>query len=946
MTRYRLKKEHSDKLCGCGGAKNVLAGSVFSLVKIRIQKNVLCIICFIMTVFLFPMAASAQSLSAKWYHTGSQTGTYTELTTTGASAADWDYKIPHRYLSINPKDLDPTKKYEITVSLPTGLQFRENNAWTTPEQNDEVSAASFTPLGTYNGYNNPLTGTVKFITSYGTKKPSLYAMTMFDIGVWNKNANTSLTASGAAPITVTMKEVGNSTIISQLKISSVKSSVDRGVLVPSNLYVDIRNDVFYVNDNSYTAAQSFAEDSSLQIAFRDNNQEVDCYYKTFEVEIYIYKQGNSNIKATYVNDYIATASSVLNNVASYTFQNYYFKTSKTMIIRPVYRFPQSANWAAGDKAVVHIKLTGTTHTGQTNVIYNNDYKTFDVLDSGFTFDSSIRLQGYSRSGADASYYAGTDRVFNFGDFALSNTAAVSAGEINVKAEFDTENTRYLSVYSFLAPMPAGMSISNGKITLINSSGTTRVINNYNSVNSTYTPAGIYLNANEVAAANGVTGTWFFKQVEYKIPSIPASSNLYCYLCSFQPYSGGSFWGRISGGTAKSKMTLTYTSTGETKYITANSSPLTTNITNSLFVRSANAPAYVMAGSSFNMDFVLEQAGYPYGSTSYTKNPVFYILLPKDISITEVKYSDPANSSLSVSSSHAIYKTTTLSGSPYNIWKITFGSNAGFGLYKNKVDNVYKYGIDYHTDAKRNLSLKLSVSENVSSTSLLLRTLVFVANDGQHSNFQGSYSKWSANDLYDLDNDGSTTDKFASLSSSDNTTVNVLDKVTSNYTTSQTVNIFWKNDDNYTKFRTNIDIQLKANGNVIKSKSVSASDNWHYVFSNLPMYDENGLVSYSVVEASAPVRYSVSSNVPTPGTTNFTHTMKLVDVQVSKLWNDDSDRDAFRPGSICIFLLDDGNYTDFQKELVGNTDDWSYTFTDIPYSLDYSVLETGVKCPEP
>ena len=70
---------------------------------------------------------------------------------------------------------------------------------------------------------------------------------------------------------------------------------------------------------------------------------------------------------------------------------------------------------------------------------------------------------------------------------------------------------------------------------------------------------------------------------------------------------------------------------------------------------------------------------------------------------------------------------------------------------------------------------------------------------------------------------------------------------------------------------------------------------------------------------------------------------LMSLRIEKIWNDDGDRDHYRPSAICIRLLDNGEPTEYQAEFSGEGNTWKYTFTNISISENYTVEEIGNSC---
>jgi len=152
--------------------------------------------------------------------------------------------------------------------------------------------------------------------------------------------------------------------------------------------------------------------------------------------------------------------------------------------------------------------------------------------------------------------------------------------------------------------------------------------------------------------------------------------------------------------------------------------------------------------------------------------------------------------------------------------------------------------------------------------------------------------------------------------------------------------------------TSITINLLADGEIIDSVTLlpDADGVWPgWKFEDLPKYkvgEQGQLVTYTVTE-NAVEEYTTTitgynvTNAYTPGVTS---------VSVSKAWNDDNDRDGYRPESITFNLLADGVEID-EVVLVPDADgNWpTYTFTELPiyevgkvgHKLTYTVTEDPV-----
>ena len=152
---------------------------------------------------------------------------------------------------------------------------------------------------------------------------------------------------------------------------------------------------------------------------------------------------------------------------------------------------------------------------------------------------------------------------------------------------------------------------------------------------------------------------------------------------------------------------------------------------------------------------------------------------------------------------------------------------------------------------------------------------------------------------------------------------------------------WKdNDDQDGKRPDSIKVNLLANGKVVQSKTVTASDNWKYSFTNLPEFENGQKITYTVTEnavagyTSAVDGYNVTNN----------HTPATVKVSGTKTWKDNNNQDGIRPSSITVNLLANGQQVASKK--VSASDNWQYSFDNLAayangQNITYTVTENAV-----
>lgn len=140
----------------------------------------------------------------------------------------------------------------------------------------------------------------------------------------------------------------------------------------------------------------------------------------------------------------------------------------------------------------------------------------------------------------------------------------------------------------------------------------------------------------------------------------------------------------------------------------------------------------------------------------------------------------------------------------------------------------------------------------------------------------------------------------------------------------------------------ITVHLLADGQVVKSQTVTAADAWHYDFGELPKF-----------KAGKAIQYTVSEDTVTGYTAKYaglniknTHQLAVVTINGTKVWQDHDDQNKLRPASIKVQLYKNGQATDQVTTVKASSgNEWHYTFTDLPKfekgkAITYSAKEAG------
>ena len=163
------------------------------------------------------------------------------------------------------------------------------------------------------------------------------------------------------------------------------------------------------------------------------------------------------------------------------------------------------------------------------------------------------------------------------------------------------------------------------------------------------------------------------------------------------------------------------------------------------------------------------------------------------------------------------------------------------------------------------------------------------------------------------------------------------------TITKTVTKQWVDNDNQDGLRpTEITVNLLANGKIVKTLTLSATNNWTATVSGLAQKAKGQDIDYTWQEATVPAGYQSAVDGDTIINTHEPATTK---VTVVKVWNDDANKDGLRPASVTINLLANGRVV--RTAVLDAANDWQTAFGDLMmYShqgqrIAYTVVEANV-----
>ncbi len=138
----------------------------------------------------------------------------------------------------------------------------------------------------------------------------------------------------------------------------------------------------------------------------------------------------------------------------------------------------------------------------------------------------------------------------------------------------------------------------------------------------------------------------------------------------------------------------------------------------------------------------------------------------------------------------------------------------------------------------------------------------------------------------------------------------------------------------------ITVNLLADGKKVMSKKVTAADQWKYRFTDLPEYNGEKKIVYTVTENSVS---EYNTKISGYDITN-SYTPSKTSVTVTKRWDDAGNQDGIRPNSVKVQLYADGQKSGDEVEL-NSGNNWTTTWGSLPEkaagkTIEYTVKEVG------
>lgn len=162
-------------------------------------------------------------------------------------------------------------------------------------------------------------------------------------------------------------------------------------------------------------------------------------------------------------------------------------------------------------------------------------------------------------------------------------------------------------------------------------------------------------------------------------------------------------------------------------------------------------------------------------------------------------------------------------------------------------------------------------------------------------------------------------------------------------TSITIRKSWDDANNQDGIRpTSIHAKLIADGIVKETVELNEANNWQHQFTNLPVNKDGEHITYTIDEVEDITGYTKHIE----GTTiQNTHTPEVINIPVSKVWEDKDDQDGKRPTKVDVVLKANNQIVDGMELNAENN--WNGVFANKPKNangkeIKYTIQEINVK----
>ena len=377
------------------------------------------------------------------------------------------------------------------------------------------------------------------------------------------------------------------------------------------------------------------------------------------------------------------------------------------------------------------------------------------------------LKGKATSGNANVLENGTVQLM--GTLAISNESAQGgSGSLWISLSFDTNNTNAVSVTTVNLMCDRDSKTIDIEYTLVDRDGNPALDGQtfYTSVvNRSYNPGSKVDNLYITFSRQSLPEEhrqYYFKTVGYSMGNLPGNCFAYHTGASSAPYSAGTFWGyvnvsQIPGTMPTHKMEL-YSVQGAEKMTVLQTTTRTSLNSGTSVSYGIEAPAVsvanTVAGVAVTVSGRVFVTSYPYTSNSCLDDIRLGVLLPKGLTLNSASViaTYGGNKKMEVKQ-----VTSTSVSTTENLYIIEFVGGNKIGYYNELLEAM-------SNGSTLSFSFQINSDSTMSTQTIYLRECIFVAGYLRTNGAGGSYASNATPDIYDLNGNGSTSDKIGCFKS--------------------------------------------------------------------------------------------------------------------------------------------------------------------------------------
>ena len=978
------------------------------------------IIFAIIIVFIIPikfirssLAEEEQySLSAVLYDTEqySAGGTGTALTNSGVTISSWAMNTS-KYLKIDPEVPADGNTYKVKIILPqemyivsatdslalqTGysdVEFQKNAAISTNGGKSTYSLEKYSGTATY---------TMNYMGVSGTLQLEL----RYDASLWDEQKNSSITKEGVSPIVVQLikDENGSESTLKELSVSKVIAST----ALPDSGYLTYTTSA---SSSSTTSAVELLVGKTVNANFsytvNDQYSSKKLFYTELRIEIKLPEYTYENTKYYLpVNESTIALSSFVGG-CNYTIdktrldtegiyiikvQNAYFTRSGTLVKFSFKDIPTQLSNLDNSKFPMnftsgYLRIYGDGKNENNNILIRKkdlpDIKYIKEAASNVTIYNSNRNTSYWERPIDTvNAYGGA--ISSLGGGQITNKGTGDSGAKTFKYVFDTNNTGKMKITTMNIHADNVQQKIKIKYTLVDDNGERVYLDSsgnkvtsstegaigeweYELTNSSYNKTTLDNIYNRLYRSNlpSPQNQYYFKSVEYTLSKIRANAKLYSSGGAAGFGSAGNYYGYIATDITQdtifyTKFTMTDVDTNTLeKTVTINTNAKNQKTTAYGVSNVKISKTSIIAGESCVVSGRISSSDYPYGYVGWLKNMRLGVLLPTGVSINDQAVSAKTSGGI-VASEIGITSKTVSDGKV--LWTLSFPEDLYIGYAKENLSALAN-------GSYLEFSMQLNTSTTMNATTIFGREMLYATGVGQANAASGGWNWASTVDTYDLNENGSVTDKIGGVDSKNNPSCQIVSQtamldvndsitVSSNGTTTESnEGTIYSNQDTMTY---NLDINSESGGRVTEfsyyvpiPKTTSKVDNF---LIHKKQFDSSLTEAVGVTgEDLFTIKYAFDKNITYNTAQNFntwysseeienSEELKYEDVTMVKLTNK---TDFIQNGDKCKIAFKLKYSGNAFNEEAGMINDWAsggyyvHTSGDRETAGNYSTLGVSV-----